>query len=262
MPGHKSACGDRSLSRATASSSGSPASKGSSPARPRPPFSSVNAGRHTAVLFSVSKARNVCRARCNCDFDVPAEMPSIVGDLLVPVALHVVQHEDRPRAVGQLRDGRIAGPSPGRAGSARAPASSRGPARRRRGTGRAGHAERAEPLDDDVHRQPVQPRPEGRLAAERPELLPARTKTSCVSSSAASGPAMRRARSSTRGTWARYTRSKAAVSPLAARTTSSTGMELDGKAAGRVGTRTGAGAGRTREWPWPLPGSLRAFRGA
>ena len=29
--------------------------------------------------FWVSKTRNVCRARCNCDFDVPDEMPSIVA---------------------------------------------------------------------------------------------------------------------------------------------------------------------------------------
>ena len=41
----------------------------------------------------------------------------------------------------------------------------------------------------------------------------ARTKTSCVSSSAASGPAIRRARLKMRGMWAWYTRSKAAVSP-------------------------------------------------
>ncbi len=50
-----------------------------------------------------------------------------------------------------------------------------------------------------------------------PSFCQARTNTSWVSSSASSAPAMRRERARMRGTWVRYRRSKAAVSPATAR---------------------------------------------
>ena len=52
----------------------------------------------------------------------------------------------------------------------------------------------AEPLDDDVDGEPVEPRAEGRIATKAAEFLPIRTNTSCVNSSASRPPVIRRTR--------------------------------------------------------------------
>ena len=49
-----------------------------------------------------SRMRSFARALNSCDFEPPAVIPSSRGDLLVRVALHVVEKEDRPRAGRQL----------------------------------------------------------------------------------------------------------------------------------------------------------------
>ena len=109
------------------------------------------------------------RARCSCAFEVPAEISSSTRDLPVLVAVHVVQHENPPRAVRKPRDGGLE--------------IHRQVARRRR-CGQPiedplvvvepapGHRLRPEALDHHVHRQPVQPGPERRGAPESGELVP------------------------------------------------------------------------------------------
>ena len=97
--------------------------------------------------------------------------PQQRADLLVPIPLDIVEHEDRSRARRQLFDGGL---------QIDAPIQVLRACRRRHIEQRLAvcqeslpsHSERSKPLDDDVHRQPVQPRRERRLAAKQGELLP------------------------------------------------------------------------------------------
>ena len=170
------------------------------------------AGPRAQRLRPPSSARSRMRALCNCDFDVPSEMPSSSRDFAVLAALDVVQHEHRPAARRQRRQRRARDPADRRRRESRRrwrPCRRRLLIERRRSAARTAPAccAGSRGTGSSPSRNSHVPSDDSPLYS--PSLRCAVRKISCSRSSASVRPTSRHASPNSRGACVRYTSSNA-----------------------------------------------------